>query len=149
MKVLFLKHVVNVGKEGEIKEVKAGYAANCLFPKGLAVELTPAEEKKYKNKLKREDSHRRELIGNRQEIVETLTGQKLIFSLQSWANGKVYWGIWEKDVINQVKSKFKVELTKKHIDLPDGHIKKLWESYIYIKLGKDAMAKMTVEVISN
>ena len=65
MKVLFLKHVVNVGKEGEIKDVKPGYAANCLFPQGFAIELTPAEEKKYKAKLKREDTHRRELIENR------------------------------------------------------------------------------------
>ena len=149
MKVLFLKHVINVWKEGEIKEVKPGYAANCLFPKGFAIELTPAEEKKFKNKLKKEDSHRRELIENRHNLSEILNAQTLMFSLKSWANWKVYWGIWEKDIINQVKSKFKIELSKKHIDLPDGHIKKLGDSYIYVKLGKDAMAKMTVNIVSN
>jgi hypothetical protein len=30
--------------------------------------------------------------------------------------------------------------------LPGGHIKKLWESQVFIKLGKDAMAKMFIVV---
>ena len=70
------------------------------------------------------------------------------FSLKAGQNWKVYGGIWEKDIIGEVKKLFKVELTKKHIDLPDGHIKKIGETYIYIKLWNDAMAKMTVIVSS-
>ena len=105
--------------------------------------------RKYKDKLKKEDSHRRELIENRHNLSEILTNKKLTFSLQSWENGKVYWGIWEKDIITEIKKKFKIDLTKKHIEMPDGHIKKLWETYVYIKFWKDAMAKITVEVTAN
>jgi len=148
MKVLFLKHVINVAKEGEIKEVKPGYAQNMLFPKGLAIELTPKAEKEYMEKLKREDAHRRELIENRHNIVEKINWATLKFKLKTGANWKVYWGIWEKDIIRAVKSQFWIELTKKHIDLPGGHIKKLWESQVFIKLGKDAMAKLTALVES-
>ena len=146
MKVLFLKHVINVAKEGEIKEVKSGYAENMLFPKKLAIRLTPEAEKQHKEKLKREDAHKRELIENRHNIVEELTWKKLEFSLKTGANNKVFWWIWEKDIIREVKKKFKIELTKKHIDLPDGHIKKLWESDVFIKVWKDAMAKIRVLV---
>ncbi len=144
MKVLFLKHVVNVWKEWDIKDVKPGYAINMLFPKGLAVELTPDAEKKHKEKLKKEELHKRELIENRHNISERLNGQKLYFKLKTWVNHKVYWGIWEKDIILEIKKKLKIELSKKHIELPDWHIKKLWESQIYIKLGKDAMAKLFI-----
>jgi hypothetical protein len=28
--------------------------------------------------------------------------------------------------------------------MPDGHIKKLWENQIFIKLGKDSMAKVFI-----
>lgn len=145
MKVLFLKHVINVGKEWEIKDVKPWYAANMLFPQWLAVEFTPAVEKKYKDQKKKEDTHRREMIENKHQFVETLNGQKLHFSLRG-SKGKVYGGIGEKDIIQEVKKKFKIELTKKHIQLPDGHIKKEGESQIFVDLGKDAMAKMFVEV---
>ncbi len=146
MKVLFLKHVVNVWKEGEIKEVKPGYAVNMLLPKWLAIELTPEAEKKYKDKLKKEEAYKRELIEDRHKLSEKLNWQRLDFVLKTWVNHKVYWWIWEKDIILEIKRKFKIELTKKHIELPDWHLKKLWESQIYVKLWKDAMSKLFVTI---
>ncbi len=146
MKVLFLKHVINVWKEGDIKEVKPGYAANMLFPKWYAIELTPAAEKQYKAKLKKEETHKREMTENRHNLSEILNHKKLEFTLKTWANHKVYWAVGEKDIIAEIKKKYKIELTKKHIEMPDGHIKKLWESQIYVKFGKDAMAKLFIVI---
>ena len=146
MKVLFKELVVNVGHPWDIKEVSTGYAQNFLLPQGKAVELTPAEEKKLNEKLKREDKHNRELIENRHKIAEELNWKVLDFKLRTGANGKVFGWIGEKDVIKAVKSKFKIELTKKHIDLPGWHIKKLWDSQVFIKLWKDSMAKITANV---
>lgn len=146
MRVLFLKHVINVGKPWEIKEVKPGYAANMLFPQWLAVELTPEAEKKHKDKLKKDEKHRMELIENRHVIAEELNHKKLEFLVKTWSNHKVYWWIWEKDIIEEVKKRFKFELTKKHIDMPDGHLKKIWEHSVYIKLWKDAMAKIFIVI---
>ena len=144
MKVIFLQNVLHVAKAWDIKEVKPGYAQNMLFPKKLATELTPEVEKSMKNKQKKDDAHRRELLENRHNIAEGLTWKKLVFKLRTWVNWKVYGWIWEKDIISEVKKKFKIELTKKHIDMPDGHLKKLWENIIYIKVWKDAMAKVAV-----
>jgi len=86
MKVLFLENVVHVAKKGDIKEVKPGYAQNMLFPKKLAVELSDKVEKDMKAKVKKEDSHRRELIENRHNIVEKLNGKKLNFKLKADSN---------------------------------------------------------------
>lgn len=148
MRVLFLKHVVNVWKPGEVKEVKSGYASNMLIPQWLAIEYTAEVERREKEKQKKEEKNRQILIENRHKIVEQLTNQKFDFILKTWANWKVYWAIGEKDIIAIIKKKFKIELTKKHIDMPDWHVKKLWESQIYIKLGKDAMAKIIVNLKS-
>jgi large subunit ribosomal protein L9 len=146
MKVLFLENVVHVAKKGDIKEVKPGYAQNMLFPKKLAVELSEKVEKEMKNKVKLDESRRRWLIENRHNIAEELNHKKLEFKLKSDNSGKVFWSIWERDIIIEVKKLFKLELTKKHIDLPGGHIKKLGESEVFIKLGKDSMAKMFIIV---
>ena len=146
MKVLFLEHVINVWKKWEIKEIKPWYAANFLFPKGFAIELTPSEEKKHKDRIKKDDSYRRSLIEDRFKFSEILNWKKIDFTLKVAENWKMYWWIWEKDIIIAVKKNFKVELSKKHIDLPDWHIKNVWETTIYIKFWKDAMAKMYVNI---
>lgn len=146
MKVLFLEHVVNVAKPWEIKEVKSGYAQNMLFPKKYAVELTPQVEKEMKAKKQKDEKHRMELIANRHKIAEEINWTKLDFKLKTWWWNKVYGWIWEKDIIREIKKKFKIELTKKHIELPEGHLKKLWAKDIYIKLWKDAMAKVNINI---
>ena len=52
MRVLLIKDVANLGKAGEIKEVKDGYANNFLIAKGLAKHATNEVINKYKAEQK-------------------------------------------------------------------------------------------------
>ncbi len=48
MKVILKKQIDKLGKKGEIKDVKVGYASNYLIPEGLATMATREELKKLK-----------------------------------------------------------------------------------------------------
>lgn len=144
MKVIFLSHVINVWKVWEIKDVKVWYARNFLFPNKLAKELTPQLEKQYREKERKEESHRRDLIANRHSFYDLLNWQVLNFNLKTWDNWKTFWWIWEKDIIAEIKNKFKIELTKKHINFNHGHIKKIWKEDVFINFWKDSIAKITL-----
>jgi large subunit ribosomal protein L9 len=45
MKVLLRQDQENLGKRGDVVSVKNGFARNFLFPKGIALEATPANER--------------------------------------------------------------------------------------------------------
>jgi len=53
MKVLLIKDVKNVGKTGEIKEVKDGYGRNFLVAKGLARVATPEVVREWRAEQER------------------------------------------------------------------------------------------------
>jgi len=144
-RVLLLDHVPGVGKKWEIKDVKHWYASNFLFPKWLWKVVTPAEEKKLAQWKKNEEARRVELIEKRHEIAEKLNWQVFEFTFKTTGSGKIFWSVWEKDILQKIKSKFKIELAKKYIDMgPDGHLKKVWERQVFIKLWKDVHCKLTV-----
>ena len=147
MKVLLLEHVLHIWKAWEIKEVKPGFAANMLFPKNLAIEFTKEKEEQYKRKLQKKEQWRVNLIEKKHEIIEMLNWQKFEFTLK-WTEKKVFWAVAEKDLLWEIKKKFKLELTKKNIYLPDWHLKKVWEHTIFIKITEKEMAKVFVIVKS-
>lgn len=146
MKVLFLQLVPNVGHVWEVKEVSDSYAANFLIPKKLAKKLSPEDEKKLAEQQKKQEAQRVELIQNRHKIVEQLNGQSFDFQAKIGENGKMFGSIAEKDIIQEIKKKFKIELQKKHIVMHGWHIKKLGSENVYVKLSEDSMAKIIVNV---
>ena len=65
MKVFLLQDVVKVGLKHEIIKVSDGYAANFLFPKKLAVQVTDMNEKMYEAKARK--------VENRAAIIESVS----------------------------------------------------------------------------
>lgn len=145
MKVFFLKLVPNVGHIWEVKEVSDSYARNFLIPKWFAKKIDANEEKRLKEESKKIEEKRRTLIEDKHKIIEKLNWKTIIFKAQTLDNWKMFWWIKESDIIKQVKVNFDIELDKKHINMPNWHIKKIWNQDIYIKLW-DVMAKINIIV---
>jgi len=145
MKVIFLEHVINVAKAGEIKDVKPGYARNSLIPQGLAKKLTPEIEKQMKSQAKKQDQNRIALSSEKWEIIEKLDGQRFEFHLK-WDTTKVFWSVTEKDILPVINRTAGVVLTKKYIILPSGHIKTFGEHIAHVKLGKHDVARIVLDI---
>lgn len=146
MKVLFLKLVPNVWHAWEIKEVNDSYARNFLIPKGFARKLDINEEKKLLEEEKKKEEARRNLIENRHKIKEILDCKNLVFKANTLNNWKMFWSIWENEIIKKIFEEFGIKLEKKHIEMPNWHIKRIWKNDIFVKLSPDTVAKITVIV---
>ncbi len=99
MKVLLRRNVSNLGKIGEVVEVKAGYARNYLLPQRLAVQPTTAnlkaveaEKQKYLEQLARE---RAEL----QVQAQLLEGKEVTIPARANAEGHLYGSIGPAQIV--------------------------------------------------
>lgn len=143
-KVLLLERVPNVWKQGDVVEVKDWYFSNFILPKKLWRLVTDNDIKNIEENKKKDQARKVELIEKRHEIAETLNWKELTFKMKS-KSWKIFWSIWEKEVIKEVKSKFWFELEKKHIDFwPDWHIKKLENRDVSIKLWSDVFCRVKI-----
>lgn len=101
MKVYLIKDVPNLGKVGEIKEVKNYFAYNFLFPKKLAVLLNDPrafemiEEKKEKKQKENEKSV------EQKNLAKDLNGKKFDILAKADNNGHLYGSIGPKDLAKE------------------------------------------------
>ncbi len=90
MKVLLLKFVKNVGREGEIKEVADGLAFNQLIPQNLAIPATKDVIARHAQKTKNETAKKAELEKAFRENLAKIKGKKMTYRVQTNEKGKLY-----------------------------------------------------------
>ncbi|SMC09639.1 50S ribosomal protein L9 [Nitratiruptor tergarcus] len=144
MKVLLIKDVKDLGKAGEVKEVKDGYGKNFLIARGFAKLATPevieAWEKEQAKKAE-EEAKEIEKLKKLQEKIESI---KLTIKHKAGANGALFGAITNKEVAEELK-KQGIEIDKKHIDIHPP-IKQAGEYNIDVKLGHGIHATLDLVV---
>jgi large subunit ribosomal protein L9 len=143
MKVLLIKDVKGLGKAGEIKNAKDGYARNYLIPKGFAKLATPEVIKEWEEEQKRKEEELKKELAKLNELKEKIENTTLVIKHKLGANGQLYGAITNKEVAEALKEKG-IEIDKKHIEMKQ--IKTVGEYNIDIKLGHGIYAKLKLIV---
>lgn len=145
MKVILLEDVKGTGKKGEIKEVKDGYARNCLIAKKLAVEATPANINLLEGQ-KASAQHKIDVeIANAKDIAAKLEGKTVKISAKGGTSGRLFGSITGKDISAQLKKQFNLDIDKRKISV-NGDIKAFGGYSAEAKLYNGVSAKFTVLV---
>jgi len=145
MKVILVKDVDKVGKEGETVEVKEGYARNFLIPTGAAIKATKnsftAIDELKKRKLKAEEKGKKEAILLQQKI-EAIS---LTLTAEVKEGEEIYGSISETQILKALKDEG-FELDKGLLQLGE-HIKKLGVYNLKVKLHPEVEANLRVWVM--
>jgi len=144
MKVLLIKDVKGLGKAGEIKNVKDGYARNFLLPKGFAKLATDDVIKSWQEEQKKKEEELKKEISKINELKEKIENTTLVIKHKLGANGQLYGAVTNKEVASELL-KQGIEIDKKHIEMKQ--IKSVGEYNIDVKLGYgiNANLKLIVE----
>ena len=143
MKVILIKDVKGLGKAGEIKEAKDGYARNYLIPKRFAKLATKEAIREWELEQKRKEEELKKEIAILNIFKQKIESVKLIIKHKLGANGHLYGAITNKEVAEKLKEKG-IEIDKKQIDMKQ--IKAVGEYEVDIKLGHGIHAKLNLAV---
>lgn len=147
MKVILLSDIKGVGKKDQIINANDGYARNYLFPKKLAVEATTGNLSNLKAKQEsnqyRKDMQKEEAI----KLSEKLNTIVLNIRVKAGENGKIFGGVTAKEIADNLKTQYNIEIDKKKINLSET-IKVIGTRTVDIRLYEGVIAKLKVNVIS-
>jgi large subunit ribosomal protein L9 len=145
MKIILIKDHPQLGAEGSIAEVSAGYARNYLIPRGLALPATDHHVRMHQLSLDKKKRQAAKEVASAQEMVKTLNGVSCTITAAAGEEDKLYGSVTASDIAEALgKEGYKID--KKHIDLPEP-IKKLGIYPVAVTLLPSVTAQIKVWVV--
>ncbi|MBI5745161.1 MAG: 50S ribosomal protein L9 [Elusimicrobia bacterium] len=144
MKVILKKDVYNLGRSGEIKTVKDGYARNFLMPRGLVELATEGSLRAWKNSAEKRAKRVAAEDAGLKELAKRLSAITLSFSRPVSDDGVMYGSVAKSDIIKNLAAA-DIEIDKDMIRLP-ASIKAVGTVEVEIALKPDIAAKIKVAV---
>ena len=147
MKVILLDNIKGVGKKDEIINASDGYARNYLLPKKLAVEANAENMSKLNNK-KEANNYKKDLEKQAaEETAKKFKGILLKIDVKAGENGKIFGGITAKEISENLKSQYKIDIDKKKVELKEP-IKTLGAFEVNVRLYEGIVGTLKIQVIS-
>ncbi|NLL82012.1 MAG: 50S ribosomal protein L9 [Tissierellia bacterium] len=145
MKVILLKDVKGLGKEGDLVNAKDGYARNFLFPKNLAVEANASNLKKLEEKKAIEDARIEKEKKEALELKDKIEKTTIKIDAKGGTGGRLFGSITSADIAQELKKQYKINIDKKKIDLKE-NIKTTGITEVEIKLYPEISATLKVNI---
>ena len=143
MKVILTGDVKNIGRRGELKNVKDGYARNFLFPNGLAKLATESSVKISSVQKEKIETHTADLKTIIDKIVNETSKSPLILKIKVGKKGEVFGSVRSGDIKKELIKKYP-ELKNKSIEIKNDHLRDVGSQPIGIDLGAGIEGKIEI-----
>ena len=146
MNILLLKKIKNLGEVGTEVSVKSGYARNYLFPKKLALPLTPEN-------IEIVEKEKQELLKKEKELKDLALIEKdkydnyvLTVDVNVKEDNVIYGSVNLQNILDKLKDDG-FALEKRQVNLPRGPIRVLGDDHIVtISLHSDVQVTIPVKL---
>ncbi len=144
MKIILLKDVKDLGKQGDIVEASDGYARNFLFPRKLAEVATAGNLHIINQKKENERKVKLQETEAAQKIADQMRNKELIIKTKVGENGRLFGAITNKDIAELVNKTFGTQIDKKKVLV---NTIKLVGSYdVEVKIYPEISSKLKVTI---
>lgn len=145
VELLLIQSVDHVGKQGDVVEVKRGYAMNYLLPQGLATIATDHHKRMVeKHKARLQEIQNARMAGLR-TLADQITKQSVTIEANANDEGHLYGSVGATDIVAALKRN-EITITADQVRLK-GPLKELGLYTVAIHLGQDIEAELKVWVV--
>jgi large subunit ribosomal protein L9 len=145
MKVILKAEVKDLGRMGEVVNVKDGFARNYLVPQGLAAEANTKNVKALEHETKKIQEMAKKVKSGASGLAEQIAAAKVTIKAKAGEEEKLFGSVTSMDIADALKAEG-IEIDKKKIHL-DEPIKRLGEYMVTIKLHSEVSAQLNVQVV--
>ena len=145
VKVILSDDVYNLGEEGDVREVTAGYARNFLIPQGLALSFSKknvAFFEQRKESIEKRKDEKREAAKSFREKIES---KVIELEMPAGDTGKLFGSVNSATIAEKLAAEG-INIERKKIDVPENSIKLIGEYAVRIRLYGDEVAEIKVIV---
>jgi large subunit ribosomal protein L9 len=146
MKIVLLADVENLGRVGQVVNVRGGYGRNFLIPQGKALPATKANIVQMEQRRKVYEAVAAQARDEAQEIAGRIAALSISISRKTGENEQLYGSVTTSDIADAMSEK-RVVVDKRRILLPEP-IKRLGEYTVPVRLHPEVTAELKVSVVS-
>jgi len=144
--ILLLEKIDNLGLEGDIVKVKAGFARNFLLPRKKAVPLNLSNKKRLDALMIARAARESEELQNAQEVATKLENISLAIAVKTGSGGKLFGSVTSQQIVDKLKEQGFI-VDKRHFK-NFNPIKDLGKMEVHLQLHQEVVVNLTVEVVS-
>lgn len=145
MKVILRQDFENLGKFGDIVNVRDGYARNFLIPRKIALPATPGNIRMIENEKRQKAFKLEKERLTAQQLAERLAGLEITIPMRAGENERLFGSVTPQMIANEI-AKLGIEIERKKI-LLDEPIKSLGNYEVVVKLHPDVNVKIKVNIV--
>ncbi len=145
IELLLIQSVDGLGKQGEVVEVKPGYARNYLLPQGLATVATDHHKRMIeKHRARLLEIHKKRLASF-QSLADNISKQSVTIEANANDEGHLYGSVGATEIANALKA-LEFTVTPDQVRL-QGPLKELGLYTVQIHLAAEVEADLKVWVV--
>lgn len=144
MEVLLLQDIPGVGKKSDLIVVGDGYALNFLLPRRAALVATPLVRKRYADLIRRRAEDRETEKAIKSNAANAISGKTIVIVKKATKAGKLYAGITEALVLEEMKKQLGIEVKEDDLEMPE-HFKTIGSHQVSVHMGEQKV-QVTVKI---
>ena len=144
MKLILREDVENLGKGGEVVDVKPGYGRNYLLPRGLAVTANPKNVRELEHQKQIAQAKAAKLKASAEAVAKRIAETPIALKRKVGEQDKLYGSVTAMDLAEALAARG-LQLDRRAIDLKEP-IKSIGDFEVPVKLHSEVVGKLKVKV---